>query len=131
MGKFGEDKGGLEGEGTSSERGSLLPPRSSLSPSNVFPFPPKSLPPAVANQGPKDNSRLKRDTDEEYHPYVVGVVNQKLEIDCRKERPAANRTENDDANREIPLLAEQRQYQHRKRDRPDKRHPDTVRINCR
>ena len=28
-GKFGEDEGGLEGEGTPSERGSLLPPRSS------------------------------------------------------------------------------------------------------
>ena len=27
-GKFGEDKGGLEGEGTPSERGVLLPPRS-------------------------------------------------------------------------------------------------------
>ena len=32
-GKFGEDEGGLEGEGTPSERGSLLPPRS-------FPLPP-------------------------------------------------------------------------------------------
>ena len=29
-GKFGEDEGGLEGEGTPSERGALLPPRSSF-----------------------------------------------------------------------------------------------------
>ena len=33
VGKFGEDEGGLEGEGTPSERGSLLPPRSFLTPS--------------------------------------------------------------------------------------------------
>ena len=36
-GKFGEDEGGLEGEGTPSERGSLTPPRSSSHPSSIFP----------------------------------------------------------------------------------------------
>ena len=34
-GKFGEDEGGLEGEGTPSERGSLLPPRSFSPPSVI------------------------------------------------------------------------------------------------
>lgn len=39
VGKFGEDKGGLEGEGNPSERGVLLPPRSSSPTSNIPSFP--------------------------------------------------------------------------------------------
>ena len=43
-GKFGEDEGGLEGEGTPSERGSLLPPRSFFFPPQKFSAAPMTVP---------------------------------------------------------------------------------------
>ena len=48
-GKFGEDEGGLEGEGTPSERGSLLPPRSCYAPCKK-----ESLPPETKNLAEPD-----------------------------------------------------------------------------
>ena len=77
MGKFGEDEGGLEGEGTPSERGSLLPPRSS-------PLPPRSFPNfAKKNLDKKKGVWYNRGKMDIYHGKVTENGKNASETNCK------------------------------------------------
>lgn len=76
----------------------------------------------MPDERPEDDCPLQGDADEKDHPDVIGI-GQQLDEDCRKKRPAKDGAKDDDADVELPALAEQRQNQHGEGNRPDKRHP--------